>query len=246
MLWLRLPLPFRLDHVNVHLIEDGDGWAVLDTGIGDARTQEIWEAVLAGPLRGAAADAADRHAISIPTMSGWPGGWRGSFGLELWMPRPEYLFSLALQYAPADLGAESWRPFYRRHGLDEIVTDRVLGRGHLYLRSTTGVPSTYHRIQHGDVLEIGGRRFQVLTGGGHSLEAGDAVLRGGKAVLRRRPGDRQDLAQRQRDGDGAGGQCARHLPALAGGAAAGHSGRGAGAVRARAAVRGAARGGSTS
>jgi len=169
VLWLRLPLPFRLDHINVHLIEDGQGWAVLDTGIGDPRSQEIWEALLAGPLRGR---RLTRLIVTHfhPDHVGLAGWLARNHDLELWMPRPEYLFSLALQYAPADLGARSWRPFYRRHGLDEVTTERLLERGHLYLRVTTGVPSTYRRIQHGDALDIGGRRFEVLTGGGHALE----------------------------------------------------------------------------
>ena len=49
--WLRLALPFRLDHVNVYLVEDGLGVAVIDTGLGDAATQAAWEELLAGPLR---------------------------------------------------------------------------------------------------------------------------------------------------------------------------------------------------
>src|SRR5688572_1001713 len=51
ILWLRLPLPFRLDHINVYLIEDQDGWAVLDTGIGNDQTRAIWQNLIAGPLR---------------------------------------------------------------------------------------------------------------------------------------------------------------------------------------------------
>jgi glyoxylase-like metal-dependent hydrolase (beta-lactamase superfamily II) len=98
-------------------------------------------------------------------------GWLAErFGLSLSMPRPEYLYSLALQYAPGDLGADTHRPFYRRHGLSQEVTEAVLSRGHEYLRRTTGVPSTYHRIRHGDDLSVGARVFQVITGGGHALE----------------------------------------------------------------------------
>ena len=51
ILWVRLALPFRLDHVNVYLIEDGAGWAVLDTGLDDAATRAAWDALLAGPLQ---------------------------------------------------------------------------------------------------------------------------------------------------------------------------------------------------
>ena len=50
ILWLRLALPYRLDHVNVYLIEDGAGWALLDTGLDDATTRAAWETLLVGPL----------------------------------------------------------------------------------------------------------------------------------------------------------------------------------------------------
>jgi glyoxylase-like metal-dependent hydrolase (beta-lactamase superfamily II) len=167
--WFRLPLPYRLDHVNIYLIEDDDGWAVLDTGLGTDACRTAWESILSGPLSG------QRLASMIvthfhPDHVGLAGWLADRFGLPLSMPRPEYLYSLALQHAPGDLGADMHRPFYRRHGLAPEVTEAVLSRGHEYLRQTTGVPTTYHRIQHGDSLCIGSRAFQVITGGGHALE----------------------------------------------------------------------------
>jgi glyoxylase-like metal-dependent hydrolase (beta-lactamase superfamily II) len=167
--WLRLPLPYRLDHVNIYLIEDGPGWAVLDTGLGTDACRAAWDAILAGPLAGR---PLTRMIVTHyhPDHVGLAGWLSRRFGLALSMPRPEYLFSLALQYAPGDLGAETYRTFYQRHGLSPALTELVLQRGHEYLRRTTGVPTTYHRIQHGDTLRIGGRQMQVLTGGGHALE----------------------------------------------------------------------------
>jgi glyoxylase-like metal-dependent hydrolase (beta-lactamase superfamily II) len=169
VLWLRLPLPYRLNHVNIYLIEDGDGWAVLDSGLGNETSRLLWEAALAGPLAGR---RLTRLIVTHfhPDHVGLAGWLTERFGLPLIMPRPEYLYSLALQYAPGDLGAEMHRPFYRRHGLDAATTELVLSRGHEYLSRTTGVPTTYRRLQHGDELRIGGRRFHVLTGGGHALE----------------------------------------------------------------------------
>ncbi len=167
--WFRLPLPYRLDHVNIYLIADGSGWAVLDTGLATDTCKSAWDAILAGPLAG---QRLTRMIVTHfhPDHVGLAGWLAQRFDLPLAMPRPEYLYSLALQYAPGDLGAEMHRPFYRRHGLAPDITELVLRRGHEYLRRTTGVPTTYHRIQHGDVLPIGGRDFQVLTGGGHALE----------------------------------------------------------------------------
>jgi glyoxylase-like metal-dependent hydrolase (beta-lactamase superfamily II) len=167
--WFRLPLPYRLDHVNIYLIKDDGGWTVLDTGLGTDACRMVWESLLSGPLHG------QRLTSMIvthyhPDHVGLAGWLAERFGLPLAMPRPEYLYSLALQYAPGDLGADMHRPFYRRHGLSSEATEGVLSRGHEYLRRTTGVPTTYHRIQHGDTLPVGARTFRVITGGGHALE----------------------------------------------------------------------------
>jgi glyoxylase-like metal-dependent hydrolase (beta-lactamase superfamily II) len=168
VLWLRLKLPYRLDHVNIYLIQEPGGWAALDAGLGDDETKALWrqalETLAPAPLT--------RLLVTHyhPDHVGLAQWLCAEYGLELSMPRPEYLFSLALQYAPGDLGAEMHRPYYLRHGLDPATTEIVLSRGHEYLRRTTGVPTTYHRLQHGDVLRFGAREAEVLTGGGHALE----------------------------------------------------------------------------
>jgi glyoxylase-like metal-dependent hydrolase (beta-lactamase superfamily II) len=167
--WLRLPLPYQLNHVNIYLIEDSGGWAVLDTGLATDECRAAWNAALTGPLAG---QRLTRMIVSHfhPDHVGLAGWLFRRFGLSLSMPRPEYLCSLAMQYAPGDLGADMHRPFYRRHGLPTEATELVLSRGHEYLHRTTGVPPSYHRLQHGNEITIGARPFRVFTGGGHSLE----------------------------------------------------------------------------
>lgn len=169
VLWLRLPLPYRLNHVNIYLVQEADGWVTIDTGLGTDDCRAAWEAVMAGPLAGQKLNSMVVTHFH-PDHVGLAGWMAGRFGLKLSMPRPEYLYSLALQYAPGDLGADMHRPFYHRHGLAPEITELVLSRGHEYLRRTTGVPTTYHRIKHGDTMRIGQRAFQVFTGGGHALE----------------------------------------------------------------------------
>src|SRR5256885_1747842 len=107
--WLRLPLPYRLNHVNIYLIEDDGGWAVLDTGLGTDDCRGAWDAVLSGPLAG---QKLTRMIVTHyhPDHVGLAGWFTERFSLPLAMPRPEYLFSLALQYAPGDMGAEMHRP----------------------------------------------------------------------------------------------------------------------------------------
>src|SRR3977135_3006705 len=52
VLWVRLKLPFRLNHVNIYLLADGDGWAMVDTGFGNEATIAAWTALFDGPLAG--------------------------------------------------------------------------------------------------------------------------------------------------------------------------------------------------
>ena len=43
--WLRMPLPLALDHINLYLLEDDDGWWIVDTGMAVGPTEELWEQV---------------------------------------------------------------------------------------------------------------------------------------------------------------------------------------------------------
>lgn len=169
ILWVRLPLPFRLNHVNIYLIEDGDGFAAVDTGIGDAATRAIWESLLRGPLRSRPLTriiATHAHPDHVG-MAGW---LSEQLGAPLLMSQTEYLSALTIQLAPDGLNAEPYRSFYRDHGLDPATTEQMLTMGHRYLRMITGLPRTFHRVIAGETLDVGGRRFDVLSGGGHSPE----------------------------------------------------------------------------
>ena len=169
ILWARMPLPFRLDHANVYLLADGDGWAVLDAGIGDERTRATWEQLLSGPLAGR---RLTRLIVTHmhPDHVGAAGWLADRFALPLDMTETEYLQALLLVTDPASLDQAHYRRFYVENGLDEEATALVMSRGHAYLRMLTGLPQTLRRVIAGDRLIVGGRSFDVLTGGGHASE----------------------------------------------------------------------------
>ena len=169
VLWLRLPLPFRLDHVNVYLLEDGPGWTVVDTGIGDEETRAIWESVQPSVLE---SRPITRVIVTHyhPDHAGMAGWLCETTGARLFMSTTEYLASLVLHLDPEMLESEPYRSFYLDHGLPPDVTRDLLGAGHRYLRMLTGLPRTFRRVIAGETLEIGGRRWDVLTGGGHAPE----------------------------------------------------------------------------
>ena len=169
VIWFRLKLPFQLNHVNIYLIEDDDGWLALDTGIATDDCRLGWDAILSGPLKG------ERLSGMLvthfhPDHVGLAGWLSQSFGLRMMMPRTEYLWHLMAAHGRGDMYDTVHREFYRTNGLAKDTTDVVLGRGHNYLRLTTGVPAAYDRIEDGDIVRVGARDLRVLTGGGHALE----------------------------------------------------------------------------
>ena len=182
VLWLRLPLPFRLDHVNVYLIEDGPGFALLDTGIDDAPTRALWDHMLAAWLK-------DRPLTRViashchPDHLGLAGWLCRKLGLTLYASQTEYLDALMICLDPGALNAEPYRSFYIGHGLSETQTDLLLNRGLHYLRMVSELPRTFNRLMAEETLTIGGRSFEVLTGGGHSAEQVMLYCREGGFVL---------------------------------------------------------------
>jgi glyoxylase-like metal-dependent hydrolase (beta-lactamase superfamily II) len=169
ILWARIPLPFRLNHVNVYLIDDGEGWAVVDTGIGNDATRAVWAQMTDGPLAGR---RLTRLIVTHyhPDHIGLAGWLCERFGLPLLTTQTTYLGCLNVSLSPGALDAKPYRDFYLRHGLDAATTQRVATQGHGYLRMVSGLPPTFERIVAGDTLQIGSRSFQVLTGNGHAPE----------------------------------------------------------------------------
>jgi len=186
--WARFALPFRLDHVNLYLVEDRAGLALIDTGIDNPASRAAWEALFDGPLKG-------RKLTRLvgthfhPDHIGLAGWLCERFDAPLAMSQTEYLLGLNIRLDPSALKSEPYRSFYRSHGLTERSTEILLGNGLQYLRMVTAPPKTFQRLMADDRLTIGGRTFEVLTGGGHSPEhvmlysAEDNLLLAGDEIL---------------------------------------------------------------
>jgi glyoxylase-like metal-dependent hydrolase (beta-lactamase superfamily II) len=169
LLWARVPLPFRLDHVNVYLIDDGDGWAVLDTGIDTPPTRAFWEGLIGGPLAGR---RLTRLIVTHfhPDHIGLAGWMCDRFDMPLLTSQTSFLNSLNISLSPAALDAPVYRDFYLHHGLDAATTALVATQGHRYLKMVTPLPPTFERLVAGDTLRIGSRSFAVMAGDGHAPE----------------------------------------------------------------------------
>src|ERR1700720_3641074 len=169
VLWARLKLPFRLNHVNIYLLADGDGWAMVDSGFGNEESIAAWTALFEGPL---AHVKVTRLIVthSHPDHVGLAGWIVERFNCPLYMSQVEYLQSVYHQNRGTEERRNARRLFSRRHGMDESLTDSLLSRGQDYLKRVSVLPPSYRRISHGDEISIGTRRFKVITGGGHALD----------------------------------------------------------------------------
>lgn len=170
VLWMRLPLPMRLDHVNAYALADADGWTVVDTGFDTNRTRAIWRRLLSGPLAGAPVArvlATHQH----PDHIGLAGWFVEEHGAELWTSRTAWLFARMLALDVQERATPQQIDFWRRAGMDE---DRLAQRAAERPWNTADVvhplPLGYRRLRDGQALRLGGRGWTVVTGEGHAAE----------------------------------------------------------------------------
>ncbi len=169
VLWIRMPLPFSLANINLWAIRDGEGWAIVDTGIQTADTATAWRQVLAGPLQGR---PLTRVMITHmhPDHVGMAGWLIRKSECQLWMTRLEYLNCRVLV---ADTGREAPDDgvrFYRRAGWGEDAIEYYRTRFGGFGKGTYKLPDSFRRLRDGQVLRIGDHDWRVVVGTGHSPE----------------------------------------------------------------------------
>ncbi|MEL6663941.1 MAG: MBL fold metallo-hydrolase, partial [Pseudomonadota bacterium] len=168
--WVRMPLPFSLKFINLWLIDDGESWTIVDTGMPLDETKQAWRDIFEAKLGG-------RPVTRVIVTHMHPdhvgnAGWlsRKFPGAELWMSRLEYITCRMLV---ADTGREApsaGTDFYHRAGWTgdqiEVYKSRFGGFG----RGVSQMPDAYRRLEDGDMFEMGGETWQVMIGSGHSPE----------------------------------------------------------------------------
>ena len=185
--WLRMPLPFALDHINLWLLEDGPGWTIVDAGYATARTKELWEQIFTQELNGlpvVRVIVTHFHPDHIG-LAGWlTERWR----VSLWVTEKEWLFARVMSRGDKDFDP-SRRRFAHRAGLDTASCELFSERESSYRSGVPSVPASFQRLSDGMAVEIGGQQWHVIVGEGHAPElaclycAQTGVLIAGDQVL---------------------------------------------------------------
>ena len=188
--WLCMPLPFELDHINLWLLADGDGWTIVDCGFGGDTTRGLWRRIFASHLHG-------KPVTRIIITHFHP----DHFGLAAWlaqeweapvlMSEPEFASAQAWDAARDPFTREGHITLYQQHGLRFGADAKPLPRETLFRRGVPDIPAQIVPLTDGQVLQIDGRAWRVVFGYGHSPEHaalccdGLGVLIAGDMVLPR-------------------------------------------------------------
>jgi glyoxylase-like metal-dependent hydrolase (beta-lactamase superfamily II) len=167
--WLRLPLPFLLNHINVWLLEDSDGWALVDTGLFTNTTREVWKFVF-GKYLGNAAITRVVVTHLHPDHVGCAGWLSRKFGVELWMSRDEYLLCRVLVADTGKPAPSEGVRFYSSAGFAPESMDLYTEMFGAFGRVVSPLPEAYRQLREGMTLRIGQHDWEVIIGRGHSPE----------------------------------------------------------------------------
>lgn len=169
VLWIRLPLPMALDHVNVYALDDGDGWTIIDTGFASKRGRAIWQKLLDGPLAGkpvARVIVTHHHPDHVGLA-----GWFIEKGAELCIPRTGWLMARMLVLDEQEVPTQEALTFYKRAGMDaEVYEKRKADRPFNFADCVVPLPQGFTRLQDGQTITMGGRVWDIRMGNGHAAE----------------------------------------------------------------------------
>jgi glyoxylase-like metal-dependent hydrolase (beta-lactamase superfamily II) len=168
--WLRMPLPFALDHINLWLLEDdGDGATLVDCGYGDAATRDLWERHFATKL----ASRPIRRIVathSHPDHVGNAAWLARRFEAPVAMTHAEYLAAHAMAGQHSGYTVAATLDLFARHGMARAQLDVLGQRGNTYRRGVPELPEHFDRLLDGDRLVAGGTTWHIVEGHGHSPE----------------------------------------------------------------------------
>lgn len=176
--WVRMPLPFALNHINLWVLDDQldgqAGWCVVDAGVATAEIRGLWERLWAHELAGRPLVrmlATHMHPDHVGNAE-WLIEHHGApADALLWMSATDHLAAILACKETTGYGGDRASRHFAAHGLlDDNALAKIRVRGDYYATMVPEVPRSYHRLMDGRMLQIGDRAWRCMAGYGHSPE----------------------------------------------------------------------------
>lgn len=189
ILWARVPLPFRLNHVNCWLIREDDGWTIVDTGTANKAARAIWDELFKGVLSSApiVRQIGTHGHTDHVGLAGWL--FERSGGAPYHITLVEWLSAtVRIDESRSPIGAHALK-FMNAHGVDDITIESFREERRRTNAQMLPLPTAIERLRDGQKLRFGGRTWEVMVCGGHAAEhasfwcADDKILIAGDQIL---------------------------------------------------------------
>lgn len=185
ILWARMPLPFRLNHVNIWLLDDGDGWTLIDTGVQTEACRAIWETLLAG-RRINRLIATHGHTDHVG-LAGWLVERAGD--VPFWSTLTEWMSAQVRVWDARHPVRNDVERFLVNNGCDAATLDAYRA-DRVKTNTLLGpLPGSLQRLRDGEIVHFGGRNWKIIAAGGHAIEhasfwcENDRILIAGDQIL---------------------------------------------------------------
>ncbi len=173
--WIRMVLPFALNHINLWLLRDTidgvEGWTVVDCCIAQDESRAQWEQIFETQLQGLPilrVIVTHMHPDHIGLADFLCKRWNA----PMWISATDYNVARLLTMAgDSGAGGDAAADFFAAHGLaDANAIAQIRARTNYYVSMVPSVPDSYVRMMDGDTVMIGGRAWRCISGYGHAPE----------------------------------------------------------------------------
>ena len=157
----------RLDHINLYLLDEGDGWTIVDTGLGTKTTQKHWEQIFEDCLDGR---PVKRIVVTHmhPDHVGQAGWLVDRCHAPLWMSEAEYFHARTLSTMHIEKLPWQVIEFYQRAGLSAEQMHYVEEFMGAFRRAVGPMPHAYNCLDDGDLVTVGSNEWRIILCYGHA------------------------------------------------------------------------------
>ncbi|RFP79129.1 MBL fold metallo-hydrolase [Hydrogenophaga borbori] len=172
--WIRMTLPFALDHINLWLLRDTldgrEGWTVVDCCIAREEAKAQWEQVFANELDGLPVlrvIVTHMHPDHIGLAHWLCEKW----DCRLWISATDHAMARLGTQTTTGFGGDAAAAYFASHGLtDPQSVAKVRARAGYYPNLVPSVPAQSRRLLDGLVVRIGEHDWRCISGYGHAPE----------------------------------------------------------------------------